>query len=68
MSVFAAVNSPWSANEVDEPIIILVEAPSVQAVPDVLGRAIAMEAFRAGKHITDENRESLLSTVSLIIE
>lgn len=64
--MFAAVNSPWSANEVGEPIVILVEAPDKDSVPELLSKAIAMEAHRAGQIPAEEEIAQLVTTLSLM--
>lgn len=64
--MFAAVSSPWSRNEVGDPIVILVEAPDKDAVPELLGRAIAMEAHRANHMPTEDEIAELLTTISLM--
>ncbi len=62
--MFVAVSSPWSANDAGDPLVVIVEAPDKESATEILGRALAMEAYYAGSNLSDEDLEALLSTIS----
>lgn len=64
--MFAAVNSPWSANDEGQAIAIMVEVSDKDEIPEKLGRALAMEAHLSGGKLTDEDLESLLTTIDIM--
>ena len=61
--MFAAINSPWSANDLGDPLVILVEVDDKDDIPETLGKAMANEAAFNGQEITDEDRELAMSTL-----
>ncbi len=64
--MFAAVSSPWSANDEGQAISVMVEVTDREQIPEALGRALAAEAHLAGAKLTDEDLESLLTTIDII--